>query len=325
MHYIQINSFGRPWEVVEAIQQPDVGSPAADEVVIEMKYSPINPSDLVLMRGLYGIRPELPASVGSEGMACVTKVGSGITNLKEGDRVLFPRGVPTWVSRSRVKADGLFALPAHGDPQQLSMLAVNPPTAYLMLTEYVPLKTGDWVLQTAGNSGVGRAVIAIAKKLGLRTISVVRRPELQDELRAIGADAVVVEGPDLAKRVAETTGKAKIKLALDCVGGPGLMGVNDCLADGGALVVYGVMSGGPGPFFTAGNIFRDLTLRGFWLHRWHNMNSAARIIEVQTLLSNWVADGTIVSPVEAVYPLDQAKIAVSHAAKGTGKILFRGT
>src|SRR5258708_7389689 len=215
MHYIQINSFGKPWEVVEAILQPDVGSPAADEVVIEMKYSPINPSDLVLMRGLYGIRPELPASVGSEGMACVTKVGSGITNLKEGDRVLFPRGVPTWASRSRVKADGLFALPAHGDPQQLSMLAVNPPTAYLMLTEYVPLKTGDWVLQTAGNSGVGRAVIAIAKKLGLRTISVVRRPELQDELRAAGADAVVVEGPDIAKSVAETTGKTKIHLALD--------------------------------------------------------------------------------------------------------------
>jgi trans-2-enoyl-CoA reductase len=290
MQCIQINSFGRPWEIVKVIRQPDVGSPAAGEIVIEMEYSPINPSDLVLMRGFYGIKPELPALVGSEGVARVVKVGSDIAHLKEGDRVLFPPGMPTWASRSRVKAGGLFALPAYGNPQQLSMLAVNPPTAYLMLTEYVPLERGDRILQTAGNSGVGRAVIAIARKLGLHTISVVRRPELLEELKALGADAVVVEGPDLVKRVAETTGKAKIKLALDCVGGPGLMSVNDCLADGGALVVYGVMSGAPGPFLTAANIFRDLTLRGVWLDRWHKVNSAARILEVQKMLSDWVAD-----------------------------------
>lgn len=324
MHSVQINAFGKPWEVVETVTLPDPGAPGAGEVIIDMEFAPINPSDLVLMRGLYGVKPKLPAPVGSEGVARVVKAGSGVTGLKEGDRVLFPRGASTWVTRSKAKADGLFALPANADPQQLSMLMVNPPTAYLMLTEYVALKKGDWVIQSAGNSGVGRAVIAIARKLGIHTVSVVRRPELIDELKKLGADVVLVEGPDLAKRVAEATGKARIMLALDSVGGPGLMALNDCLANGGTLVAYGVMSGGPGPFFTAPNIFRDLTLKGFWLLNWFNRNSPERIAEVQKQMAAWIADGTIFTPVETTYSLDQSAAAISHAAKGTGKILFKG-
>lgn len=325
MHTVQLNAFGKPWEVVETVTLPDPGAPGAGEIVIDMEFSPINPSDLVLMRGLYGVKPKLPAPVGSEGVARVAKVGSGVTGIKEGDRVLFPRGTSTWLTRSKVKADGLFALPAAADPQQLSMLMVNPPTAYLLLTEYVSLKKGDWVIQSAGNSGVGRAVIAIAKHMGVHTVSVVRRPELVDELKKLGADVVLVEGPDLAKRVAEATGKAKIMLALDSVGGPGLMSLNDCLANGGTLVAYGVMSGGPGPFFTAPNIFRDLTLKGFWLLNWFNKNTPARVVEVQKKMAGWIADRTIFTPVEATYPLVESAAAISHAAKGTGKILFRGS
>lgn len=324
MHSVQINAFGKPWDVVETVALADPGAPGAGEIVVDMEYSPINPSDLVLMRGLYGVKPQLPAPVGYEGVARVAKIGSGVTSLKEGDRVVFPRGTTTWLTRSKVKADGLFALPAKADPQQLSMLMVNPPTAYLMLTEYVALKKGDWVIQSAGNSAVGRAVIAIAKTLGIHTVSVVRRPELIDELKKLGADVVLVEGPDLAKRVAQETDKAKIKLALDSVGGPGLMALNDCLANGGTLVAYGVMSGGPGPFFTARNIFRDLTLKGFWLLNWYNRNSPERAVEVQKQVASWIADGTIFTPVEATYPLDQSAAAISHAAKGTGKILFKG-
>lgn len=324
MYGVQINAFGKPWDVVETITLPDPGAPGAGEVVVDMEFSPINPSDLVLMRGVYGVKPKLPAPVGTEGVARVTKIGSGVTGLKEGDRVLFPRGTSTWLTRSKVKAEHLFALPAAADPQQLSMLMVNPPTAYLMLTEYVALKKGDWVIQSAGNSAVGRAVIAIARQMGVHTVSVVRRPELIDELKKLGADVVLVEGPDLAKRVAEATGKAKIMLALDSVGGPGLMALNDCLANGGMLVAYGVMSGGPGPFFTAPNIFRDLTLKGFWLMNWFNRNPE-RVLEIQKQMASWIADGTIFTPVEATYPLDQSAAAISHAAKGTGKILFRDT
>ncbi len=324
MHSVQINAFGKPWEVAETVTLPDPGAPGAGEITVDLEFSPINPSDLVLIRGLYGVKPKLPAPVGSEGVARVVKVGSGVTGIKEGDRVLYPRGASTWVTRSKVSASSLFALPEKADPQQLSMLMVNPPTAYLLLTEYVALKKGDWVIQTAGNSGVGRAVIAIGKQMGIHTVSVVRRPELVDELKKLGGNVVLVEGPDLAKRVAEATGKAKIMLGLDCVGGPGLMAINDSLANGGTLVAFGVMSGGPGPFFTAPNIFRDLTLKGFWLLNWFNKNPTERVVEVQKKMAAWIADGTLFTPVEATYRLTESSAALSHSAKGTGKILFRG-
>jgi len=84
------------------------------------------------------------------------------------------------------------------------------------------------------------------------------------------------------------------------------------------------MSGGPGPFFTAPNIFRDLTLKGFWLLNWFNKNPTARVVEVQKKMAAWIADGTLFTPVEATYPLTESKAALSHAAKGTGKILFKG-
>src|SRR3984893_3203294 len=80
--------------------------------------------------------------------------------------------------RMVISANGLFALPPGADPQQLAMLAINPPTAALLLSEYVTLNPGEWVVQHAANSGVGRWVIAFAKTRGLKTVNIVRRPEL---------------------------------------------------------------------------------------------------------------------------------------------------
>jgi NADPH:quinone reductase-like Zn-dependent oxidoreductase len=100
-----------------------------------------------------------------------------------------------------ISADGLFALPRDTDPRQLSMLAINPPTAALLLSEYVNLEPGEWVVQNAANSGVGRWVIAFAKMRGLKTVNIVRRPELVPELEAIGGDLVVVDSPDVSERI----------------------------------------------------------------------------------------------------------------------------
>src|SRR5208337_2291924 len=110
--------------------------------------------------------------------------------------------------RMVLPASGLFALPSGADPRQLSMLAINPPTAALLLSEYVDLKPGEWVVQSAANSSVGRWVIAFAKTRGLKTVNIVRRPELVDELKAIGGDVVVVDSPDLSKEIKETVNQA---------------------------------------------------------------------------------------------------------------------
>jgi mitochondrial enoyl-[acyl-carrier protein] reductase / trans-2-enoyl-CoA reductase len=323
MHAVQLNDFGMPPEVARTIEIPDPSPPAAGEALIAMEYAPINPSDLVLIQGFYGVRPPLPALLGIEGVARVAAIGTGVANVKVGDLVLIPQGSPTWASRIKVAAAGLFPLPPQADPQQLAMLVVNPPTAYGMLTEFVTLKPGDWVLQTGGNSGVGRAVIAIAKKMGLRTVSTVRRSELIAELKALGADAVVLDGPDLPQRVAQATGGASVRLALDCVAGDGLQGVVDSLGDGGTCLVYGAMSLKPSSFSPGTPVFRDLTIRGFWVSKWYQKGPPEKIMGALGQIATWIAEGVIHTPVAAVYPLTEAKAALAHAMKG-GKVLFKG-
>ena len=172
MKALQISRYGVPQEVVGLVDLPDPGAPGSGEVSMAVEYAPINISELLTIMGRYPLRPpSLPATAGNEGVARILAVGNGVAGLKPGDRVMVPFGQGAWSERLRVPATGLFALPAAADPRQLSMLAINPPTAALMLSEYVDLKPGDWVIQNAGISGVGLSVIAIARSRDFRQVA----------------------------------------------------------------------------------------------------------------------------------------------------------
>src|SRR3979409_1920540 len=190
MRAVQLTSFGNPVDGLEFVDISEPGAPGPNQVLTGVEFSPINPNDLMLAQGTYAIRPALPTVIGNEGVGRVLAVGPGVENVRVGDRVLVPLSSFAWRERLVTSADGLFALPAEADPRQLAMLGINPPTAALLLSEYVDLKSGDWVVQNAANSGVGRWVIAFAKTRDLKTVSIVRRPELVAELEAIGGDVV---------------------------------------------------------------------------------------------------------------------------------------
>src|SRR6266850_1624268 len=177
MKAIQIEAFGNPAEVLKLVDIPDVGAPSEGEVVIALEASPINMSDLLMISGRYGYRPKLPSVMGTEGVGRVIAVGGGVKHLKQGDRTLVPYPTPAWAERVKANASQLRPLPG-GDVHQLAMLGINPPTAYLMLTDFVSLPSGSWVIQNSANSGVGRALIPIAKSLGLKTVNVVPRDAL---------------------------------------------------------------------------------------------------------------------------------------------------
>jgi NADPH:quinone reductase-like Zn-dependent oxidoreductase len=136
MKAIQIEAFGRPAEVLKAVDIPDVGAPAAGEVVIALEASPINQYDLLMIAGGYGYRPRLPAIMGTEGVGRVVAVGAGVKHLKEGDRALVPFLHPAWAERIKNSAPWLRPLPP-GDINQFAMMGVNPPTAYFLLTDIV--------------------------------------------------------------------------------------------------------------------------------------------------------------------------------------------
>ena len=321
MKAIQIEAFGNPAEVMKLVDVPDVGAPAAAEVVIALEASPINFSDLLMISGRYGYRPKLPAVMGSEGVGRVVAVGSGVKHLKEGDRTLVPYPSPAWAER--IKADGSLLRPLKGgDINQLAMLGINPATAYLLLTQYVKLSPGSWVAHNSANSGVGRALIAIAKSLGLKTVNIVRRDDVVAEIKAIGGDVVLVDGPDLGKRVAAETGKAPISLTIDGVGDTATANLMGCLAEGGAHVFYSTISGKP--FTTAGSqlIFRGISIRGFWLPIWFKTAAADQITAMYDHLTPLVASGAISAPVAGTFRFSQYAEAVAVASKTRGKALL---
>jgi mitochondrial enoyl-[acyl-carrier protein] reductase / trans-2-enoyl-CoA reductase len=324
MQAIQVARFGAPDEAAELVELP---TPAAGpgEVVVTVLATPINPADLALLEGSYGASPPpLPSPIGAEGVGTITALGAGVTHLKLGDRVLLLSSRDNWREQVVCPAERLFPLPQNVDLLQLAMLKVNPPTALRMLTTLVPLKAGDWVLQNAANSGVGLCVIALAKTMDLRTLSIVRRAEAAPPLLAAGGDVVLVDGDDLAARVATATGGGHIPLALDAIGGAATERLAASLSDGGTVVNYGLLSGEPCRVAVRETIFRDITLRGFWLARWLREAPPHDIRAIYERLLGQVADGTLVVPVAATYPLRQYREALRHAGRGgrDGKVLF---
>lgn len=321
MHALQIARFGTPAEVVRLVDLPEPDGPQAGEVLAAVEYAPINHSEILKIEGRYPLLPaSFPAGVGNEGVARILALGANVTDLEVGDRVLIPQTHYAWRERLVLPAADLFALPTGADAKQLSMLSINPPTAALLLSEFVELQRGDWVIQDAGNSGVGRSVIAVAKHLGLRTVSLVRHQELVPELCAAGADVALVDGPDVNARVAAATANASIRLAIDLVGGESTGALARCLAPGGEVVVYSVLGSQSVVASGLDLIFRDIVIRGFWIYG-PRFRSSRKAAEAMKLGAQLVADGNLKVPVAATYPLTAPAAALSHAARG-GKVLF---
>jgi NADPH:quinone reductase-like Zn-dependent oxidoreductase len=220
MRAIHLTAFGNPLQGLEFVQIQEPAAPGPGQVLIGVEFSPIDLSDLLVVSGAYPFRPSLPSVIGNEGVGRILAVGPGVDNVAVGDRVLTPLYGLAWAERIVVPAQGLFALPADVDPQQLAMLTINPPTAGLLLSEFVDLAAGDWIVQNAANSGVGRAVIAFAKARGFKTINLVRRTELIDELKALGGDLVIVDAPEGLNLAKDALAAVAPRLAIDGVGGP---------------------------------------------------------------------------------------------------------
>src|SRR6266851_411867 len=318
MRAVQLTAYGNPVEALKYVDIPAPEAPGPNQVLIGVEFSPINPSDLLLANGIYALRPALPTVIGNEAVGRVLDVGPGVQNVKLGDRVLAPLSSFTWRERMVISTDGLFTLPPDADPRQLAMLAINPPTAVLLLSEYVDLKPGEWVVQNSANSGVGRWVIAFAKARGLKTVNIVRRPELVPELQAIGGDVVVVDSPDVSKEIKAAVGQAELRLALDGVSGSATGVLASTLSPHGTLVSFAAMSLAPMSISPLDVIFKPITMRGFWLG---HPESAAKTAPAVAQAAEMIASGKVRVPVAATYPLSSITEAVEHAQRG-GKILL---
>ena len=322
MKQVVIDRYGAPEEVAACADVPDVGAPAPGEVVFDVLLFPINPADVSFCRGLYRLRPALPATPGAECIGRVTAVGGGVSHVKPGDLVINLQR-ENWTQRRRVDAADVIAVPAGLDLRQAAMLRINPPTALLLLTDIVDLRPGDWVIQNVANSAVGRLLIRLARARGLRTLNVVRRASLFAELQALGADACVVDGPDLPEAAKAAVGGAPIRLGIDAVSGRATARISSSLGDGGVVCNYGSMSGEDPVMSRAALTSGGQKLVGFILGRGLATRSLAQIRELYADLARQVADGYLTAPVEKIYPIEDIKAALVHAQQGerAGKIL----
>jgi NADPH:quinone reductase-like Zn-dependent oxidoreductase len=318
MRAVHLTAFGSPVESLEFVEIQEPSAPGHGQVLIGVEFSPIDLSDLLVVRGAYPLRPSLPSVIGNEGVGRILAVGPGVENVAVGDRVATPLYSFAWAERIVVPAQGLFALPADVDPQQLAMLTINPPTAALLLSEFVDLAPGDWVVQNAANSGVGRAVIAFAKARGFKTINLVRRAELVHELKALGGDLVVVETPESLNMVKAALGTAAPRLAIDGVGGPSAATLIDLLGRNSAIVAYAALGNAPIPISALALIFKRMTARGFFLS---DPEHAAKIQPLVVEAAELLRSGRLYAPVAATYPLSAIKDAVAHVERG-GKVLL---
>ncbi|KAI5968420.1 ETR1 [Candida theae] len=269
----------------------------SDQVVVKTLASPVNPSDINQIQGVYPSKPEKTldfdtekpaAPCGNEGVFQVLKVGNGVSDLAVGDWVI-PSQVNygTWRTHALGTSSDFIKLPnpdqskSNGKKQGLSInqaatISVNPLTAYLMLTHYLKLAPGkDWFIQNGGNSAVGKYASQVGRLLNFNSISVIRdRPDLDEvkkELEQLGATQVITEEDNASKEfggqikswVKETGGE--LKLALNCVGGKSSTGIARKLGNNGLMLTYGGMSKQPVIIPTSLHIFKNFTSAGFWV------------------------------------------------------------
>lgn len=329
MKAIVFERFGEPREVLQVRDVP-APEPSSGEVRVRMTMSPINPSDLMTVRGQYGRLPTLPATPGFEGVGVVDAVGSGwlakLRGLKPGRRVAVLNGKGgNWQELVVLPAKQAVPVPDDLPDEQVAAFFVNPATALVMTQRVLQVSRGGWLLQTAAGSALGRMVIRLGKHVGFRTINIVRRLELAAELKQLGADAVIAGAEDIPARVREITGGAMVPYALDCVGGPGVMAVLQSLAPQGRLLVYGTLSNEPIPLDPRALIGGQKATEGFLLSEWILQQGVFRVLGLFRQIITLMRAGVLTTPVAATYTLDQLPQAIEHveqSARG-GKILLR--
>jgi len=320
---IEYETHGKPADVLRLKQEPWPKA-APDEAVVEMRAAPINPADLNAIEGKYPGRREVPAVPGFEGAGVIVSVGSGVKNVAIGDLVIPPHNIGTWRQMVAIRINELVVVPPGIEPLHAATLKINPLTAWRLLRGYVGLKAGDWLIQNAANSAAGRAVIEIARELGYKTVNVVRRAELVEELLSQGGDVVLLDRENLRDEVKAATNGAAIELALNAVGGDSALRLANCLAPGSTMVTFGAMSLQPLKIPTGLLIFKDLRFRGIWINKWYDKATPTERMEAFRPLFDMAKRGLLKTKIERAYPLTEFQAAVAHAAqsKRAGKIIF---
>jgi NADPH:quinone reductase-like Zn-dependent oxidoreductase len=319
MKAVQLIGYGDAARNLEVRDVPEPPPPGRGEVLVGVEFAPINFNDLMIPWGVFPWKPEPPATIGNEGAGVVLALGEGVTSVAVGDRVVLPplQAVKSYQQRVIAPASDVVVVPAHADPQQASMMGINPVTAELLLTEFVDLKSGDAVVFNSATSGLSQWLIALSKERGIRTVGLVRKAADAETVKQRGCDVVIVDDESLDEAAKKVEG-LNIPLGLDVLGGPSAGRVAQLLSPGGKLVVYGGVTLKPMELPTLAIIGKRLTVVAFFETY---PDIYAKVGPALRKLVKYLGPNGPKQPVAGVYTLDRLKDAVQHATTGTKVLL----
>ncbi|KAK6543260.1 mitochondrial 2-enoyl thioester reductase [Orbilia ellipsospora] len=334
-------NYGQPGKVL-SLHSHSISPPYEDNITVKFLASPINPADINQIEGVYPEKPAFTLSLGTtenvavpgnEGLVQVVSCGSKVNpSIRAGEWALMANpSFGTWRTYALAKESDLIMIPNREgiSPINAATVSVNPSTAYRMLQDFGNLQKGDYFIQNAANSSVGRSAIQIARIWGFRSINIVRdRPEIEDlkkELLSLGGTAVLTEEEVRDKaRISEITGGKPIKLALNCVGGESAMNIARTLGQHGHLVTYGAMAKQPLSLPASLLIFKDIHCHGFWISAWSKGNEAAKSRMIGQILE-WIRNGQFHPlPCEITTWSDETELRTLLAAVKNGISEFSG-
>ncbi len=332
MHAAQFNRFGEPSEVLKIADLPEPTlSPGS--VRVRMLASPINPSDLMTVRGIYGRKPPLPSVPGYEGVGIVETAQAGLFGkFLVGKRVAVLNGAGgNWQQQVILPANNVVPLDGKLTNGQAATFFVNPAAAFIMTRKILAVPAGDWLLQTAAGSALGKMVIRLGKKFGFRTLNVVRRPEQVEELKSLGADAVITFDGDrdplgsLNEQVRSIAGADGVRYAIDPVGGKTASAVVPCLGVDGCLLLYGTLSPEPMSYSPRDLMTVGSRVEGFWLSRYMIKQGLLAKLGLMRAIGGLIREGVLTTEIGETFPLERIAEAVraAEAPAKSGKVLIR--
>jgi NADPH:quinone reductase-like Zn-dependent oxidoreductase len=326
MKAIVCDRWGEPEEVLQVrdLAEP---VPGRGEVLVRMIAAPINPSDLLMVRGQYGRQPPLPATPGFEGVG-VVESGSGLLARRVmGRRVaVLNSGSGNWKEHVVIPARQAVPVPKELSDEQAATFFINPATALVLTRHILQVPVGSWLLQTAAGSALGRMIIGLGQRYGFRTLNVVRRREQADELLRLGGTAAVATNDEpLADRVAALTASEGVRYAIDAVGGATGSEVVRTLAHGGRLIVYGTLSGEPMNVDSRTLMVGQKRIVGFWLSEWVRAQKPWTMLLLFRQIGKLMRAGVLASEVGKSFALTDIHAAVRQASLPgrQGKVLLR--
>lgn len=332
MKAVQLNQYnGNLLRVLAAMRLAEVPmpQPAANQVLVRVEASPINPSDLAFLRGGYNVRKPLPAIAGFEGAGIIVSTGEGSNKNLIGKRVTFyvnDDRQGAWTEYVTLSDQDYFVVDKDMPMEQVACLFINPFTAWA-LVELAQKGGHKTIIQSAANGQVGKFIRHFAQSHNIEVINLVRKPAQVEELKNEGAKYVLNSGEDnFDEQLRALASELKATAAIDAVGG-GLSGkLFNALADNGEVIVYGGLSGQPlSGFDTLGAIFRNKTVCGFNLNGWMSEKSSAEFDKVSQTLQSLFTSGKLTTQIQASFPLDGFVDGIRQyiSSMSAGKILLR--